>query len=215
MIYTDKDRIIALAAVFQSSGLVHELATTGCVDKVSFETCINSLFIFSPESVNDLYTESGLQFGFKTLKNILTKTVDIKHNHLLRYALTLIKLEKKVKKNNFIQDCIRQGIKQITRQKKYLEETSDTSIANSRVIASLSSLYKESISTLTPQIKVVGQPQYLQIEMNANRVRSLLLAGIRSVILWRQLGGSSWHLILPNKRKRILNVLNTQVNISV
>jgi len=41
---------------------------------------------------------------------------------------------------------------------------------------------------------------YLQNEYVSNRIRSLLLAGIRSAVLWHQLGGRRWRLIVYRKR---------------
>ena len=34
----------------------------------------------------------------------------------------------------------------------------------------------------------------------ANRVRTLLLAGIRSATLWRQVGGHRWQLLFQRKK---------------
>lgn len=211
MTYTDEDQTTALSAIFQSTGLVNKLATTGHTDEFFFETCINSLFILSPDSVGSIYPKSGLQFGFKLLKNVLTFDRDTDHHHILQYALTLIKLGKKMNKNDSMQDYVRQRIKQIARQKKYLAETKNIPVTDSSVIASLATLYQETISTLAPRIQVIGQPQYLQNEMNANRVRALLLTGIRATILWYQTGGRSWNLLLPHKRRKMLNTLDTQI----
>ncbi|MDX1397057.1 MAG: DUF489 family protein [Oceanospirillum sp.] len=41
---------------------------------------------------------------------------------------------------------------------------------------------------------------------NAEKVRALLFAGIRSAILWHQLGGRRWKLLLG--RKKILRALD-------
>jgi high frequency lysogenization protein len=42
---------------------------------------------------------------------------------------------------------------------------------------------------------VTGNPTYLQNTATADKVRALLLAGIRAAILWRQVGGQRWHLL--------------------
>ncbi|WP_243260442.1 DUF489 family protein, partial [Pseudomonas aeruginosa] len=44
-----------------------------------------------------------------------------------------------------------------------------------------------------------------QVSSNAARIRALLLAGIRSARLWRQLGGSRWQMVFS--RRRLLNEL--------
>ncbi|MCW9047867.1 MAG: DUF489 family protein, partial [Gammaproteobacteria bacterium] len=35
---------------------------------------------------------------------------------------------------------------------------------------------------------------------NANKVRALLFAAVRSAVLWRQCGGSRWQLLLSRKK---------------
>jgi high frequency lysogenization protein len=45
-------------------------------------------------------------------------------------------------------------------------------------------------------------PQVLQMEHVADRIRALLLAGVRLAWLWQQLGGRRWHLIL--RRRTVL-----------
>jgi high frequency lysogenization protein len=42
---------------------------------------------------------------------------------------------------------------------------------------------------LSPRIMVNGDPAHLNNPENANRIRALLLAGIRAAMLWRQSGG--------------------------
>jgi high frequency lysogenization protein len=68
------------------------------------------------------------------------------------------------------------------------------------VIGNLADTYKQTLSTLSFRIKVAGNPQILQNSHNANKVRALLLAGIRAAILWRQVGGRRWHLLFNRKR---------------
>ena len=42
--------------------------------------------------------------------------------------------------------------------------------------------------------------QFLQNPRNAERIRALLLAGIRSATLWRQLGGNRWQLFFSRRK---------------
>ena len=70
------------------------------------------------------------------------------------------------------------------------------------VLANLAETYKATISTLTPRIMVQGEHGYINNSDNANKVRALLLAGIRSAVLWHQCGGSRIQ-ILFNRRAYI------------
>ena len=66
-------------------------------------------------------------------------------------------------------------------------------------IAKLSHLYQDTISTIGPKIIVSGEQLHLSNEANANKVRALLLAGIRSAVLWNQCGGSRWQFLFGRK----------------
>ncbi len=67
-------------------------------------------------------------------------------------------------------------------------------------MAALAGLYKQTLSNLSFRIHVTGNPTHLQNAHTANRVRALLLAGIRGAILWRQVGGKRWHLLINRSR---------------
>ena len=61
-------------------------------------------------------------------------------------------------------------------------------------------IYTQTISTLKPRVLIQGDPECLQIPQNVNRIRSLLLAGIRAAMLWYQMGGSRWRLLFFYRR---------------
>jgi len=208
MAYTDKDRVSALSGIFQSASLVHSLATTGQVDDTLFENSINSLFVLNPQKIADIYSHRALMTGTGLLKKVLTRKIGTAEQHILRYVLNLVQLEARLQKDSAMQDFIRQRIEQAARQKTHFEQMNGPIALNNILIANLASIYKESISTLAPRVQVLGQPQYLQAEINADKIRTLLLAGIRSALLWRQVGGRRWHLFFS--RGRMLNVINTQ-----
>jgi high frequency lysogenization protein len=69
-----------------------------------------------------------------------------------------------------------------------------------RTFRQLSDIYRETISTLSFRIQVAGKVEHLKNENIANRIRSLLFAGIRSALLWHQLNGRRWHLVFHRKR---------------
>jgi high frequency lysogenization protein len=68
------------------------------------------------------------------------------------------------------------------------------------LLAHLADVYSRTVSQLKPRIMVQGDPRFLQIAGNQNRIRSLLLAGIRAAWLWRQVGGSRWKILLGRKQ---------------
>ena len=64
------------------------------------------------------------------------------------------------------------------------------SILDEAVIGAIAETYQRTISELSPRIMVNGEQIHLTNLENANKIRALLLAGIRSVVLWKQCGGS-------------------------
>ncbi len=81
--------------------------------------------------------------------------------------------------------------------------------ARSKVIANTAALYQETLSTFSFRIQVTGEPNHLKNTDNADKIRALLLAGVRAALLWRQVGGRRWHLLFFRSRvgqsaKRIL-----------
>ena len=72
--------------------------------------------------------------------------------------------------------------------------------AHENVVAACGALYQDTLSTLRQRIQVHGDMRNLQQPSNASKIRALLLAGIRSARLWRQLGGHRWQLVISRRK---------------
>ena len=59
----------------------------------------------------------------------------------------------------------------------------------------MASIYSDIISPLGTPIQVAGNPEILKQSINQHKIRALLLAGIRSAVMWRQLGGKRRNII--------------------
>ena len=73
-------------------------------------------------------------------------------------------------------------------------------LLDDQMISNLASVYLDVISPIGPRIQVTGTPSVLQQTGNQHKVRALLLSGIRSAVLWRQVGGKRRHLIFGRKK---------------
>ena len=185
---------LALASIFQSSSLVHQLASTGQCDSHSNKMSLNSIVIDS-DSIDEIFTSpEDLQIGFNSLKDVLEKKSIDMHNVML-YVTALINLEKKLMKKPQLLKLITTEIELINRQEFF-------DINHSNSIARLAELYKNTLGSLSPTIMVRGEQIYLSNQKTANHIRALLLAGIRAVSLWKSQGGRTWHLLL-NKKKTL------------
>ena len=192
----ERDRIIALSALLQSVTLVQQIAETGKVDQAEFETLLNSLIATDAPTTEAVYGDlAQLKMGIEQLNNQLSKNKDKKDVQLLRYVIGLLHLERKLAKRPAMMDLIGREIDQIPQQIEYFGD-----INNPQVIARLADVYHRTISELSPRIQVHGDPSFLQHADNVNRVRTLLLAGIRAAMLWHQKGGRRWHFVFQSNK---------------
>jgi high frequency lysogenization protein len=80
------------------------------------------------------------------------------------------------------------------------------------LLAHLADIYSRTLSQLQPRIMVRGESNYLQNPDNQNRIRSLLLAGVRAAWLWRQVGGNRWKILFG--RHKLLDEANRYLRLS-
>jgi len=192
----ERDRTIALSALLQAVTLVQQLAETGNIDRDEFETLLTSLIATDAPNTEAVYGNlSKLRTGIEQLNNQLSKNKDKKDVQILRYVIGLLHLERKLAKRPAMMDLIGREIDQIPQQIDYFGD-----INNPQVVARFADIYHRTISELSPRIHVLGDPTILQHADNVNRVRALLLAGIRAAMLWHQKGGRRWHFVFQSNK---------------
>jgi high frequency lysogenization protein len=192
---THQDRILALGGVFQSAYLVDQVARRGMLPQAEYETSIRSLFELSPASTEAVFgSRYEIKRGLQVLADQLAGK-DAKRNiYIMRYATGLLQLERKLSARPEMLKLIAGNLEGATHQLKHF------GLTHSNVIARLADTYVNTISTLMPRIIISGESNHLQNPDNANKVRALLLAGIRAAVLWRQCGGKRWQLLLQRRR---------------
>lgn len=203
---TTTDRTIALAGIFQSAYLVDQIANKGMVDSSALESTIASIIrIDANETVDVFGGLEGVATGLSVLVKQLSAAKKDINLQVTRYVMGLLHLENKLHKSPDLMKKIGEGIDNAARQKEHFH------ITHENVIANLADTYKNTISTIKPQILVQGNHGFLQAPENANKVRALLFGGIRSAVLWRQCGGSRWQILFKRSSfvKEGRNLLNT------
>lgn len=189
------DRTLALGGVFQAAYLVDQVARRGMLPQAEYETSIGSLFEMSPATTEAVFgSRFEIKRGLQTLIDQLEGDENKRNVYLMRYAINLLQLENQLSKRPEMLHQIANGLDGATHQLKHY------GLTHSNVIARLADIYSNTISTLNPRIMVSGENNYLQNQENANKVRALLLAGIRAAVLWRQCGGKRWHLLFQRRR---------------
>ncbi|HCK81483.1 MAG TPA: high frequency lysogenization protein HflD [Candidatus Competibacter sp.] len=185
---TDNDRAIALAGVLQAAGLVRDIARRGQANPEDVGACLESLLKIDAASSSDVY--GGLQrlrSGLRLLEQQLGNPRDME---LTRYAVALLGLERKLARRADLLKAIGAGLEEA------MQNLAHFPLNHSNTVARFADLYLKNISTLSPRIMVNGDPVHLNNSENANRIRALLLAGIRAATLWRQSGGGRLTLLL-------------------
>jgi len=196
MAYTGKDRFVALAGIYQSVLCVRQIARQGSVDTGTMTPCIYSLFQTDVESVPEIFGAPGsVNAGAKELLGQLTGKQP-REMELTRYVITLLKLERVLAGRGQLIEDIGSGIEDARNKLDHFP------MLHPNLLAHLADIYSRTISRLQPRVMVQGDPHFLQLPDNQNRIRALLLAGVRSAWLWRQVGGRRWQILF--RRKELL-----------
>jgi high frequency lysogenization protein len=196
--YSDQDRAIGLIGIYQAAQMVYDLATTGRTNDTAFKTTLNSLFSDQPEDTLAVFggKVENIQVGVRTLLAQMSSDMAVQNRNIevTRYVLSMIILEKKLNQLEGKMDRIFSMLETAKTQRQHFGELHEN------VIASLARTYTENVSDVHPRVMVNGKHGHLQNPAVANKIRALLLAGIRASTLWRQVGGSRWGLIWSRKK---------------
>ena len=206
----NRNRTIALAALFQCVEGVTQIAARGRVDSELFNACMNSVLTEDDHSPEALYGGvANLKTGLKVLMyqlgaGNLTPDGKPKDIEATRYAVNLLYLEKKLANDP---DMFKALLKNIENAQQQLDFYAMT---HPNMVARLAEIYTTTISKLGPRIMIKGDQSHLANPENAAKIRALLLAGVRAALLWRQAGGSRWKLIFARgaMQKEAQHLLN-------
>ncbi|HLV18433.1 MAG TPA: high frequency lysogenization protein HflD [Pseudomonas sp.] len=191
-----QEQLIALGGVFTAAIQVDRLARTGQCNEAAVACLVNSLLVRNPQSTLEVFggDDLALRDGYRALASTLERSPSSLPRDSLRYAITLLVLERQLDKRADLMELIARRLEQIEQQVQHFGPTHEN------VIASFGALYQDTLSTFRQRIQVQGDMRYLQQSGNAAKIRTLLFAGIRAARLWRQLGGSRWQLIFSRNR---------------
>jgi len=194
MPYQLRDRVIALAGIYQSLKLVQQVAQHGISDQDSLETSISSLFVMDADNCDEIFGSTNkLRLGFETLITQLGG-VNYATSHrfdsdLTCYFINVVVLQRKIaaqkEKLHLIADNLQQAKKQADLY----------GCSHNNVMARIADTYVACISRINPRIMVSGEQVHLTNNNNACKIRALLLAAIRAAVLWQQTGGKRWQLL--------------------
>lgn len=201
-----KGETIALAALFQCCAQISRVANTGYMDEHAAAAVVRGLLVTNPQSVEDIYSPGRLMTGFKQLVDSFDRTMGNKTSETIaitQNALKIIALEINISRNSAIFNRMGSEIDRLyanilAKEPDYLEASPEI-ILDNNYLKDFSNLYQSLISPNFPKLIIYGEEQYLSNPVNQDRIRALLLSGIRAVVLWRQLGGRRRFLFFRRK----------------
>jgi len=186
------DRTLALAGMYQACKLVQQAARHGSIGPDELKIMLDTLFVTDPPDALAVYgSYANLKSGLEAVSRQLDKNPDAE---LTRYLINILHLERKLARKPALLQAISEGIERARKQMEHYP------LPHSNIIASLAGIYSDTVSTLTPRIIVSGEQGHLANPENASTVRALLLAAMRSAVLWSQCSGSRWQILLQRKR---------------
>lgn len=205
-----QDRTLALAGIFQAARLVQQLSRDGRADPVPFDASLRSILLVDAPTAADVYGGAhGVALGLRLLRDKFGGEAAAPDIEIAKYAIAMIQLEAALKRRPEVADAIRSGIRTVQSQMGFFERSADSN-QRALLVEKLAELYTRTLSTLNPRIMVSGEQEYLADAHTAASVRAGLFAGIRSAVLWRQMGGSRLQLLwsrgkLVAQAKRLLD----------
>lgn len=206
---------IALAALFQCCTQINRIAHTGYCDEQAVSTVFRALLVTDPNTIDDIYKISELKTGFRGLIEGFSAEgiTDNSANELVKLAMQVISLTDRIVRNTSLYNRLSNEIDKLKDQiekacPNFLEGKTSVVLSKENV-EKFAQLYQSLISPNFSKLLIFGEERFLSSTENQNRIRALLLAGIRAVVLWNQVGGKKLYLMF--RRKEIVSFASEQI----
>jgi high frequency lysogenization protein len=187
-----RSRVLALAGLLQALKLVRQIADTGHADGEGERNALDSVFRIDASSAEAVYGNSrSLRGGLLLLRDYFTDRSG--DQTLPKLGMAVLQIERRFVADESLAQQVLDGI-------RTLEDIAERQGSiHPDVIAKLGQLYADTISHLRPKVIVQGNPHYLQQAEVVAEIRALLLAALRSAVLWRQMGGTLWDFVFHRR----------------
>ena len=184
-----EQRTLALAGVFQACKQVQNLARKGQADEFDMKQSIQSILVLDAVNTQAVYGGvKGVYTGLRLITNGILNSPKLEDVELFRYVMSVLDIQRQLYRDEDKFAEFAKGIERLTAEQE--DNLSDA----------CSALYQKYISEMRPQIIVQGEQDFLQQAEIPPKIRSLLLAAIRSAVLWRQKGGNRFKVLWERTR---------------
>lgn len=186
-------RVLALAGMAQALKQVRRIAETGQADAAVLSTALDSVFRIDAASPVDVYGgRDAVVPGLMLLRDYFGNQGS--DPVLPKLGLAVVQLERRFMQDAAVSGEVHHGILEIRPKAEQMGHT------HPEVLAALGALYADTVSHLRPKVMVQGNPHYLGQANVVAEIRAVLLASLRSAVLWRQMGGSLWDFLLRRQQ---------------
>ena len=191
----------ALAALFLCCAQIQRIATTGYMDEAAAACVIRSLLVTNPDTIADIYDAAALRPGYQAIVDCLGRTSlrSLECVEVTKSAFKVMELESQLERSGKFFDELGAKIDSlhdsITAECPGFLEGSASDALNPRYIKMFADTSSSIISPHFSKLIICGQEECLRRTENQERIRALLLAAVRAVVLWRQLGGKRRFLV--------------------
>jgi high frequency lysogenization protein len=201
------ERVLALAGMVQALRQVRRIAETGEADNAVLSTATDSVFRLDADTPAEVYgNEQAVAPGMQLLLDYFSNSGgDARDDLLPRLALSVMQLERRFVREGATAQKVADGILALAPTAERLGS------AHPEVLTALGGLYADTVSHLRPRVMVQGNPHYLGQAAIVSEIRAVLLAALRSAVLWRQLGGSLWDFVL--RRRALVASVQSQLRL--
>lgn len=184
-----EERTIALAGILQASKQVQNLARNGRSDLVDVESSMQSVLVLDAINTPAVYGGvRGVNSGLRMIKDGVLSSPQAMDVEVLRYVMSIVHLQIELYRNDTAFSEFSQAVERLS------------SVGRDEFVDACSVVYQTHISNMRPQIIVQGEQDYLQRTEIPPQIRGLLLAALRSAVLWQQTGGSRFKLLWERTR---------------
>lgn len=184
---------MALGGLFHATSLVHQIAHLGQADNEAVTASLASVLNLNPADIMDVYGQAdAIRQGLEFLHAMLQGRAP--HREPLRMSVAVLQLERRFSRSAKKQQALGKELELVASS-----ETARINPSASETVTQLADAWIQHVSGIQPKIMVSGNPIYLKDTDNQALIRALLLAALRAAVLWRQVGGSRWRLLLQRK----------------
>ena len=185
-------QVLAISGVLRAARIVQALARRGRTQSEHFRCALVSVgTVDESDAKKALGGIDSLVFG---LDDLTQKQPDAFLMERVRFATFFLDLAKTLGKSPEASGQIGKVLAELP---DHLDGAEPDSLES---IGALADVYTSNLSDLTPKILIKGEQRFLEDPSLVEKVRAILLAGVRAAYLFSQAGGRKWHLFVYRKK---------------